>query len=119
MSMPEEQQRLLPSFETKLQRSQKALDVNTQLLTKIVISAEKAGSIGPALSAARYCSSQPNPAISPLDASKVGGSNFTNAVFSLSQPDTIPSKTSLPPAGKDVCLVVPTQSQIVYVYKRE
>eukprot|EP00892_Ulva_mutabilis_P011182 jgi/Ulvmu1/8436/UM043_0014.1 len=71
LAMPEDQQRLLPNFETKLQRSQKALEVNSELLTKIIVSSEKSGAIGPALSAARYCSSQPNPAVSPLDATKV------------------------------------------------
>ena len=69
--MPESQQRLLPGFEQKLDRAQAALDVNSQLLTKIVLSGEKSGMIGPCLSAARYHSSKPNATVSPLDASKV------------------------------------------------
>lgn len=76
-SMPEAQQRLLPSFENKLQRAQAALDVNSQLLTKIVLSGEKSGMIGPALSAARYHSSMPSASVSALDASKVPTSTLT------------------------------------------
>lgn len=77
-AMPDAQQRLLPSFQRKLERAQGALDVNSQLLTKIVVSGEKSGMIGPALSAARYHSTMPNASVNALDASKVPASAFSH-----------------------------------------